>query len=84
MERMREEFEAWARDQGYCLRRTTWDGADYVEHGTESAWLGWQASRAALVVELPNERSLSASDDPWAVRDWCKDAIEAVGVRVKA
>lgn len=48
MDKMRVEFEAWARDQGYCLRRTTWDGADYVEHGAESAWLGWQASRAAL------------------------------------
>ena len=44
----------------------------------------WLASRAELVVELPSDRSLSASDDPWSVRDWCKHAIETAGVGVKS
>lgn len=71
-EKMREEFEAWWREENvnrlYC----------------ESAWRGWQASRAALVVELPKSHPRH--------RDSCIDvmdaelvveAIEDAGVRVK-
>lgn len=70
-EKMRADFEAWLAGSGLS----------YAEG--IGAWYGWQASRAALVVELPDSRSLSASDDPWSVRDWCKGAIESAGVRVK-
>lgn len=37
----------------------------------------------AREVVLPCDRSLSASDDPWYVRNICKDAIEAAGIKVK-
>lgn len=84
MEKMREEFEAWWVSRPHRKQPEKFQNGDYMAPAVLSAWEAWQASRAALVVELPNERSLSASDDPWAVRDWCKDAIEAVGVRVKA
>lgn len=65
-DKMREEFEAWWRR----------------EHGStlycESAWRGWQASRAALAVELPFEfvNGTMRADQVIA-------AIEAAGVRVK-
>lgn len=82
-EKMRAEFEAWWREENgnrlYC----------------ESAWRGWQASRAALVVELPDD-GLEDCFREW--RDSCRDdfdtgycyatdrivaAIESAGVRVK-
>lgn len=80
--KMRAEFEAWAGQYGYSLERDHETGGYYAD-GADLAWSAWQASRAALAVELPDSRSLSASDDPWSVRDWCKDAIESAGVRVK-
>lgn len=88
-EQSREEFEA-----AYLAevdRRTGKASPDvfaqrdgeYIIGLVQAAWWGWQASRSELVVELPDARSLSASDDPWAVLDWCKDAIEAAGITVK-
>lgn len=65
-DKMREEFEAWWRRECentlYC----------------ESALRGWQASRAALEVELPFEfvNGTMRADQVIA-------AIESAGVRVK-
>ena len=42
----REQFEAWATT--YCLRLNNTDE-------TELTWDAWQASREALVVELPKK-----------------------------
>ena len=51
MEKMREEFEAWAiSDMGYMVARA---GDGYKCDYMNTAWLSWKASRAALCVELP-------------------------------
>ena len=51
MEKMREEFEAWAiSDMGYMVARS---GDGYKCDYMNTAWLSWKASRAALCVELP-------------------------------
>lgn len=53
---MREEFESWAITSawmglsGECLEFI--DGG-YVNCEVQAAWLGWQASRESLVIELP-------------------------------
>lgn len=49
--KMREEFESWAISCHMC---TYLDGVEYRHQSTELAWMAWQASRAALVVELPD------------------------------
>ena len=49
--KMREEFESWAISCHMC---TYLDGVEYRHQSTEWAWMAWQASRAALVVELPD------------------------------
>ena len=49
-EKMREEFEGWA-SQFFKMDVESW--GEYVDSETHWAWLSWQASRAALVVELP-------------------------------
>jgi len=57
--KMREQFELalvkQAADDGFAkpsLRRNKNNG-DYVDPFEQAAWWGWQASRAAVVMELP-------------------------------
>lgn len=55
-DKLREAFESWAITSawmglsGECLEFI--DGG-YVNCEVQAAWLGWQASREALVIELP-------------------------------
>lgn len=49
-EKMRDGFESWAISCHMC---TYLDGVEYRHQSTEWAWMAWQASRAALVVDLP-------------------------------
>ena len=51
IDNMREEFEVWA-SQFFKMDVESW--GEYVDSETHWAWLSWQASRAALVVELPD------------------------------
>lgn len=72
-------------DDGYYV------GGDYIYHGTSCSealfwlWRGWQASRAAIEIELP---------EPCSPGDFCVDipaqahhevieAIESAGLKVK-
>lgn len=54
IEVMRENFEEWANDKGFCLDcRFFEEGNNYEEPDTALAFEIWQASRAAIVIELP-------------------------------
>lgn len=83
IELMRAQFEVWADVQGYDLERS---GLGYYESGgTRCAWGGWMASRAALVVELPDWAQYDdgmTTGASAAIGD-CREAIEAAGVRVR-
>lgn len=48
---MREGFEAWIKSRSGSIAKR--DG-DYLSSMTRYEWLIWQASRQALVVELPH------------------------------
>lgn len=50
MDKMREEFEAWAINCDLCTFAV---GDEYKYMTTEWAWRAWKASRAALCIELP-------------------------------
>ena len=55
-EKMREDFEEWFYEyslpcEGDWFKRDSC--GDYDSPSTYYAWMGWQASRAALVAELP-------------------------------
>ena len=54
-EKMREEFDAWTIKYGF----------DDGEH----MWQAWQASRAALVVELPEKAALMSASSVYAALD---------------
>lgn len=59
-EKMRAEFEEWLiANTEFDTQRTAYamtkeEDQQYMCHRTNLAWLAWQASRAALVVELPD------------------------------
>ena len=53
-EQVRKEFEEWAKEDGIDLELVvTPHGSYYADEEARAAWDGWQASRQALVVELP-------------------------------
>ena len=67
MDKMREEFEAWAiSDMGYMVARA---GDGYKCDYMNTAWLSWKASRAALVVELPEKAALMSASSVYAALD---------------
>lgn len=89
-DKIRQEFEAWATDNGYeprHLGRGQHSG-DYLGHATAIAWEAWQASREALCIELPNPtRSHYLRHNECAIAiqavEHCREAIESQGVPTK-
>lgn len=97
-EKMRKEFEAWVSASGkyaYMLVERVdkeWVcragiGEDrlgqYLDESVEAQWLVWQASRAAIEVEISGYDSLlRALYDGVDINDVVK-SIEAQGLRVK-
>lgn len=74
-DKMREEFEAWYKKRYGSREHSAWAHAEFAD-----SWEAWQASRAALVVELPAE--FDEYDGGQAMED-CRDAIHAAGVKTK-
>lgn len=71
-EKMRDEFEEWAKREGYYVDTiddyltAEMDGliaGSYRSYEVRVSWQAWKASRAALVVELPELKSFNASDE---------------------
>ncbi|MFC0666755.1 hypothetical protein ACFSKY_22835 [Azotobacter chroococcum] len=83
-DKMREDFEAWHRDRypAVDVRRQNLLGT-YTLLIVEQRWECWQASRAAMVVELPEwfDRFDSGDRTYW-VED-VEKAINAAGIRTK-
>lgn len=88
-EKMREEFEAWHRIEypGATLARRS--NGEYVNLYVGMCWIGWQASRAAIEVELPNpysEHRLASKPERYARSSTigeCRESIESIGLKVK-
>lgn len=88
---MRDEFQ-WAY-RAEVLKRNgkvcdwaifmTEDDGSYVLPLVQSAWWAWQASRAALVVELPHEVTNVTNKEFEAGRDAVLLALESAGITVK-
>ncbi len=93
---MREEFEAWASshfvDVGSGNPLKKGPNGHYGFYVVATAWKAWQASRAALRVELPEKigphnmvgrhvlPEAAGYDD--AIDD-CREAIQKAGIEVK-
>lgn len=84
IEKMREEFEVWARKMSMDLeyRNIPGVGQFYECPRTLLALEAWQASRSALSIKLPVFDDYPASIDA-EMRESLRDAIEAAGLKVK-
>lgn len=78
---MREEFEAWVLGRNVCVKygaklRQNADGS-YSDYRINDRWLAWQASRAALIIELPDSWDFDSAE----YMDDVIVALEKQGVR---
>ena len=92
-DKIREEFEAWAlarfinSETMKPLQRSANEPDGYHYPVLNTAWSAWQASREALVIELPYD-SDGLNPDHSFVKGWrsgveeTKSAIEAAGLKV--
>lgn len=94
----REQFEKWVKEEtGFDLWRTeypmtAWDDQQYKCHQTNLAWIAWQASRAAIEIELKQFDHFQichyGADERYAcgyidAQNNANKAIENAGLKVK-
>ncbi|AGR89287.1 hypothetical protein X831_gp167 [Pseudomonas phage PAK_P2] len=97
---MRDEFEAWFvrnyaaqikdRHHGFTLDRYEHPPHQYIHDTPHHDWRIWQASRAALRVELPEKMEPTRNiygnliiGSYNAVLDAVKEALQQAGIEVK-
>ncbi|MCE0853959.1 hypothetical protein LU689_29090 [Pseudomonas asiatica] len=86
--KMREMREAFERTNSRDHRRQPPKGNNYIDPMAQADWesfqKGWQASREAVVVELPGTEWFGEYSQEAArvMRDGCAEAIEAQGLKV--
>lgn len=78
IEKMREEFEAWSANHEFlgCCFVVRLDSGKYRDFDLQCAWESWQASRAAIEVDLPFLFPHYRCD--------VVEVIESLGLRVKS
>lgn len=83
---MREEFEAWASshfvDVGSGNPLKKGPNGHYGFYVVATAWKAWQASRAALRVELPKPYAFH-QEVQTVFLDRVKEALQQAGIEVK-
>lgn len=61
MSTMREEFERWAKESGYCVqtldRFNAYPPGTYSDSRTHAAWNAWQAATQASPALVPDEQA---------------------------
>ena len=78
MDKMREEFESWAKSEGICLANW-YDIGQYADTRARYSWQAWQASRTALVVELPDH--VNDMDSAPMLYDSVVEQLDALGIK---
>ena len=71
-EKIRAEFEAWAKSEQISIEVFAEDeqnAGEYYFLEAHCAWKAWQASRAALAVELPEKAALMSASSVYAALD---------------
>ncbi|WP_312800016.1 hypothetical protein [Pseudomonas sp.] len=79
-DQLRKEFEAWLLEVHWLTSEWQEERNCFADYPAHLAFQAWQASRAALVVELPKTSKVMST---LVVERMHREAIEAAGVRVK-
>ncbi|EPR9124858.1 hypothetical protein ACU9GQ_002018 [Cronobacter sakazakii] len=82
MDKSREQFEEFAQREKLSL---AYGDCGYVYTSTEMAWRAWQASRAAVEIELDDKVMVEDEFDKGhnCAIDYCAESIRAAGLKVK-
>lgn len=79
---MREEFEKWCEEE-LNLRTLRLTTGDYQSFGADMAWRAWQASRASIVIMLPETPNIGVGYGLFdAGKERCAEVMEAAGLTV--
>lgn len=87
MDESRKQFEDWALKSGHNISLDV--RGRYVFSYTATAWVAWQASRAAIEIELPDAEDYWNGTEGKEVLNHRQliadsaDAIRAAGIKVK-
>jgi hypothetical protein len=79
-EQMRKEFEEFAKSNGWDISH---NGEHYNHIYAYYAWDGWQASRAAIIVDLGKSWNTSHEDSWVYSEEDVKESLEKLGVSYK-
>lgn len=91
-EKMRAEFEEWCDDNGFASDRYELCDlgekykhlcGEYVIPDSMVMWMAWQASRAALVVELTVQWSCFGYEDQVMFSIQVMNSLDDLGVKYK-
>jgi len=95
-DKMREEFEAWVSGKWPETELGQFNDGEYCGFTLQHCWAAWQASRAAVVVELPpapevpedpeeaiDDSHMDAYHSAVRMRKGCAKSVEAAGLQVK-
>ena len=77
----REQFEHQCRNGLVNGGLAVFENGVYVSELTRAVWSGWQASRDAVEIELPEEESMGCTTGYYA--EDVIEAIENAGLKVK-
>lgn len=88
MEKVRQEFEAWAGEEfysGLASVADTWNEKRgmYMDYAHHMAWCAWRASREAIEIEILPESECCGGCNCYYIRDSAIEAIEGAGLKVK-
>lgn len=85
MEEMRRQFESWRQSDNPFAPLSRDESGEYVDMFTWLAWKSWLASRAALVVELPEPFKLAKASSglTYYYEDEVDKALRAAGITAK-
>lgn len=71
MNKSREQFEAWMKSLPYVLNlgfdKST---GQYILQEDRDRWEAWEASRKALILELPETESYEDGKDQWGYQEY--------------
>ena len=74
-DKAREEFEEWFSSE-FKYKPMVSGSGEYITVSARASWLGWQASRASITVELPNSYNVEQED----YKRWVMDYLDDVGI----
>lgn len=79
MDESRKQFEEWFKNKYHVSS----DVMKIMHIKVEIAWEAWQASRAAIEIELPESFTMHSGRSPYLYVSEVQSAIRAAGIKVK-